>query len=365
MSSIFRKTFNLKNVNQFKFFSKSVKQDSNITRLKNPSLFDAASSQKNKTRISFAVPRDETKISMPSAVVEFLHFVKKEDADQTLLKLQKMKKGFVRKIPLNEMTAVVHLLIKTEKIFDLSCCVQAMSYILDNVDEILKPLLEKYSNSGDIGSLNRIGKVVPDFALIKCSFNDYLTKAYISSEKYEDLILELERRWNAKNKLFSIPAFQELLKRPELEERVVNLAKKYLECNFDLPLAVVWAHCLVNSNFEKANELFKTYSIPADKVDMMVLKAVSQQGNIRAGQLYISAVNHLNARSRCKERAYGTLLDILVSKGRCDDAVALITEAKGNNLCVEKHYKSTLIKLKNALEGDRKEVPFTIPSEVL
>lgn len=301
--------------------------------------------------------------STTEVVSEFLHFVRGKDAQQALEKLQKMKKGFVRSLTLNDMTQFVDLLIEKNILNELDHIVPAMSFIIENANEILKPLMEKFSSVGDFESLIQIGNLLPDFSLRKCSFNSFLSKAYISSEKYEDLLMELEKRCDKKNKFFSMQAFEELLKRDDLEERVINLAEKYLEQNFDLPVAVVWAHFLVHEDYEKANEFYKLHSIQADKVDMMVLKAVHKKENITIGKIYISAINKLNSRKRCKERAYGTLLDVMVLKGMHDEATALIADAQEKDINLEKHYRSTLIMLRSALEREKKKVPFTISSE--
>ncbi|GFY78980.1 uncharacterized protein TNIN_315651 [Trichonephila inaurata madagascariensis] len=311
------------------------------------------------------IEKDEVDESTTVVISEFLRFIKEEDAQQALEKLQNMKKGFVQSLTLSDMTEFVDLLIKRKLLNELSYIVSAMSFIIENANEIFKPLMDKYSNSGDFESLIQIGNLLPDFSLKKCSFNNFLSRAYILSEKHEDLLLELEKRWDKKNKLFSFQAFEELLKRADLEDRVTNLAKKYLEQNFDLPIAVVWANYITNENYEKANELYKLHSIPADKVDMLVLKAVRKQENITLGKAYISAINNLNARKRCQERAYGTLLDIMVLKGMYDEATALIAEAQGKDINLEKHYRSTLIMLKSSLEREKKKVPFTISSEEL
>ncbi|GFV51340.1 uncharacterized protein TNCV_2999281 [Trichonephila clavipes] len=303
--------------------------------------------------------------SITVVISEFLRFVKEENAQQALEKLQNMKRGFVRSLTLNDMTEFVDLLIKRKLLNELSYIVPAISFIIENANEIFKPLMDKYSNSGDFESLIQIGNLLPDFSLKKFSFNNALSRAYILSEKHEDLLLELEKRWDEKNKLFSFQGFVELLKKADLEDRVTNLARKYLKQKFDLPIAVLWAHYITNENYEKANELYKLHSIPADKVDMLVLKAVRKQENITLGKAYISAINNLNARKRCQERAYGTLLDIMVLKGMYDEATALIAEAQGKDINLEKHYRSTLIMLKSSLEREKKKVPFTISSEEL
>ncbi|GFT70491.1 leucine-rich PPR motif-containing protein, mitochondrial [Nephila pilipes] len=298
-------------------------------------------------------------------VSEFLHFVKVEDAQEALEKLHKMKKGLVRSLKLNDMTQLINLLIDKKILNELSYNVAAMSFLIENTNEILKPLIEKYSTSGDIESLNQIGNLLPDFSLKNCYFYRFLSNAYIISEKYEDLLLELEKSLDKKNKMFSLLSFLELLKRTDLEERVINLAKRYLEQNFDFPVAVVWAHYLINENYEKANEFFKLHPIPADKVDMIILKAVREEENIKIGRSYISAINELNVRKRCKEKAYGVLVDVMVLRGMYDEATALIIEAQDKDINLEKHYRSTLITLRSALEREKKEVPFTISEELV
>ncbi|GBM05740.1 hypothetical protein AVEN_55834-1 [Araneus ventricosus] len=298
-----------------------------------------------------------------SDVSTFLQCVQEKDAHQALKNLQSMKKGVVRTLGLSDMTNFLDLLLKNKILSDLSKNVNAMSYLIENANEILKPLLEKYSSSGDIDSLIEIANVFPDFALKKSSYNIYLTKAYISSEKHEDLLLELEKRWDKNNKLFSIFAFEELLKRRDLEERVINLAQKYLESNFDIPIAVVWAHYLIQGRCDEADAFYKSHSVPADKVDMLVMRTVRQQENVNLGMAYISVINNTDASKRCKERIYGTVLDVLVLKEMYDDAAALVVEAQAKDIDLEKHYRSMLITLKNALEREKKNVPFSTPSE--
>ena len=69
----------------------------------------------------------------------------------------------------------------------------------------------------------------------------------------------MEERTAQKNKMFSSIAFEELLKLPEYEERVFNLAVKYLDSNYTLPIAVVWAHLFTKGNYEKAEEIHKVF----------------------------------------------------------------------------------------------------------
>ncbi|GIY68198.1 uncharacterized protein CEXT_88791 [Caerostris extrusa] len=319
----------------------------------------------SQKKICFTVPEKISRANVTTTInnrfiTEFLNYVKTEDVLQALKELQNMKKGYIRSLTFNDMTLFLDLLIRKKCLADLSSNVQAMSYVIQFVNEVFKPLLEKYSCSGDIDSIYEIATLLPDFALSKCNFNHYLTTAYIKSGKCEDLLYELEKHFNhVRIKLFTIPAFLEFLKRPDLEERTIKLANKYLEVNFDLPIAVVWAYYLTHENYEKANEFYLLYKIPVEKVATMVLKAIREQENVTMGKMYISILDD-NSKNRLKERAYATVLEILISKEMYNDAIALITEAREKNIDVEKQYRSILVRLKIALEKEKKEVPFAI-----
>ncbi|CAL1261753.1 unnamed protein product [Larinioides sclopetarius] len=322
----------------------------------------------NEMKKLFSNVLSKNKHPVPSTVFKndvstFLQCVREKDAHQALKNLQSLKKGVVRTLEFSDMTNFLDLLLKNKILSDLSQDVNAVSYLIENSSEILKPLLEKYSRSGDIDSLIEIANFFPDFALKKCFYNIYLSKAYISSEKHEDLLLELEKHWDKKYTFFSIFAFEELLKRPDLEERVINLAKRYLESNFDIPVAVVWAHYLIQGRYDEADAFYKSYSVQADKVDVLVMRTVRQQENVNLGMSYLSVINNTDASKRCKEKIYGTLLDVLVLKEMYDDAAALIVEAQAKDIDIKMKYRSTLITLKNALEREKKNVPFSIPSE--
>ncbi|XP_055926351.1 leucine-rich PPR motif-containing protein, mitochondrial-like isoform X2 [Argiope bruennichi] len=333
----------------YNFISKSFKLNDEIIEIFSNLL------SKNRQQAPFTVSKSD--------VSDFLQCLQVKDAHLALKNLQRMKKGIVRTLGFNDMTNCLDLLLKNKLLNDFSQNVNAMSYVIENANEILKPLLEKYSSCGDIDSLVEIANFFPDFALKKCSFNNYLSKGYISSEKHEDLLFELEKCCDKRNKLFSVFAFEELLKRPDLEERVINLAKKYLKSNFDMPIAVVWAHYLIQGRYEEAEALYKLHSVPADKIDTLVLRTVRQQENVILGKAYISVINSIDAPKRCKERTYGTVLDVLVLKEMYDDAAGLVAEAQAKDIDLEKHYQSTLITLKNALEREKKKVQFFTPIE--
>lgn len=55
-----------------------------------------------------------------------------------------------------------------------------MSCIIENVNDIVRPLLEKYSENGDVESLKCVASFIPDFALKKTFFNSYYAKGHIN-----------------------------------------------------------------------------------------------------------------------------------------------------------------------------------------
>ncbi|XP_054722868.1 uncharacterized protein LOC129232793 [Uloborus diversus] len=239
-----------------------------------------------------------------------------------------------------------------------------MSYLIEEANQVFQPLLEKYSKAGDVESLNSIHNLLPDFSLRKMAFNYFYSKAFIESERYEDLLLEMEKNLGHKNKVFSASAFQELLKIPSLEERCLELAERYMELSFDVPVAVLWAHYFVNENFEKAETILKRHGVSFDKIDPSVLRAIRKTENISMGKKYIEILeDRPSVRQRTKERAYGTLLDILVLKEQYDEAASLASRGERMGLPLHKYYFSTLMTLKNALEREGKPVPFTVSSE--
>lgn len=63
---------------------------------------------------------------------------------------------------------------------ELSSSVHIMTYIIENPKEILKPLLEKYSESGDIEKLISVASIIPDFSLRATNFNSFFCQAFVT-----------------------------------------------------------------------------------------------------------------------------------------------------------------------------------------
>lgn len=55
-----------------------------------------------------------------------------------------------------------------------------MSYIIDNVKDVLKPILEKYSQAGDTEKFSQLISFMPDFSLMGTGFNSYFSNAFIN-----------------------------------------------------------------------------------------------------------------------------------------------------------------------------------------
>ncbi|GIY59995.1 leucine-rich PPR motif-containing protein, mitochondrial [Caerostris extrusa] len=318
---------------------------------------------RNKQNVPFTVPETnyegKTSFVVSEVVSKFLQNMNEEDAHQALEQLQNMKKVEVRSISVDDMSKFLDMLLQKRSLNDLSKNVHAMDYIKDNMPKILKPLLEKYSSSGDVDAINEMKKNFPELAFMK----NYYSKAYIVSERYEDLLFAYENNLNEARSIFKMSAFLDILKRPHLEGRAISLAKKYKEQDFDLPIAAVWAHCLTNEHYRKAEEFCKLFSISAHLVGRMVSKVAREKENVTMAMNYLSAIKDIDCQNKHKENAYGTLLDILVLKEMYDDASLLVVEAQEKDINLEKHYRSTLVMLKNALQRERKNVPFTIQSE--
>lgn len=63
---------------------------------------------------------------------------------------------------------------------ELSLNTHAMSYIIDNVKDVLKPILEKYSQAGDTEKFSQLISFMPDFSLMGTGFNSYFSNAFIN-----------------------------------------------------------------------------------------------------------------------------------------------------------------------------------------
>ncbi|KFM63969.1 hypothetical protein X975_22521, partial [Stegodyphus mimosarum] len=279
-----------------------------------------------------------------------------------------MKKGHIRLLSIEELSQFIDLLVQNKRVKDIVTNVQVMSYIIEYPTEILKPLLQKYSENGDIDSVNEVITNFPDFTQKKVQSRHFYYKALISSGRYEDVICDFEKSAESPeegSKIFSTYAFFELLKLPDLRERAIKVAEKHLETKFYLPSILVGVHYFINENYDKARELLQVHPPSLDKVDSMILRSVKETGNVTLGMQYVNLVNELTAvKYRIKIRAYGNLLDILVRKEMFDEAAALIKKAEEHEVYLHKYYQSTLMSLKTSLENQNKSVPFNVPSEI-
>ncbi|KAG8189107.1 hypothetical protein JTE90_028650 [Oedothorax gibbosus] len=321
----------------------------------------ARNNQSSSSSLSMSTPLNSQNTEL---VTSFVESVTNKNVSEALEKLQNLKKGIIQSIPSIEMSNFIELLVQEKRTNDFQANSQAMSCIIANASFIVKPLLEKYSASGDTESLKALASFVPDFTLKKVFFNSYYARSHFVSEKYEDLLSDLETNQSkGSSKLFCIAAFEGLLQHSEFEERVLKLAKGYLNANFDLPISIVWALYFAKGNLEKAKDIFKMHKIPVEKVDSLILKVVRQDSNIELGRAYIDELNlQSGIKTRTKERSYGTLLDVLVSNSMWEEATALLADAKQNGVNLENSCPSSLITLKSALENENKEIPSTVPS---
>lgn len=313
------------------------------------------------------IAKDQSEVNsiVTEATKPFIEYLESGNVEAALEELSGLKKGYIRTLSIKTLTDLVDLCVENNRGQNLAFNTQAMSYIIDNAKDVLKPILEKYAESGVVEKFVNISSFIPDFSLMSVNFNYHFSKAFISSGQYENLLLHLEEHFNKKNRLFSPVAFQELLKHPEYEDRVYNLAVKYLEeSDLSTPMATVWAHYFSNENYKKADELYKKHCFNIDRVDSIVLKTIKKNESVSLAKEYVNFVKTTSLRPRLKERAYGAAIDLLVFKGMYDEAAELVVESEKQSLLLNKYYLSTLVTLKNALEKENKPVPFTLSLDV-
>lgn len=306
-------------------------------------------------------------LELSRATENFMKHLEERNAELALCELNELKKGYIRSLSSKCMTDLVDVCLEKNCIKDLSTNVQAMSYIIENSKEILRPVLEKYSTAGEVEKLRAVANYFPDFSIKKIGFNTFFAKSFISNGKHEDLLSELEERCEKKSKLFSVAAFEELLKFPQFEDRLLKLSQKYLDSNFDLPFAVIWAHHFMKEDYQKADEIIsklKSFNVDSG-INSRILRMVREDENVSLGRRYVDFITPLNVRQRVKTAAYGTLLDVMVLKEKYDDAVDLVLESEKLQLLLHTHFHTTLVTLKSALESANKPVPFSIPNKDL
>ncbi|XP_035211877.1 leucine-rich PPR motif-containing protein, mitochondrial-like [Stegodyphus dumicola] len=308
-----------------------------------------------------------TESSAHLAKAEFLNSLRKEDIDTALSELQKMKKGYIRLLSFEELSQFIDLLVQNRRVKAITPNVQVMSYIIEYPTEILKPLLEKYCENGDVDSVNEVITNLPAFTQRKVQSQHFYYKTLIFSGKHEDVICDFEKSAEHPEgkKAFSSYAFFELLKVPDLRERAIKVAEKHCEGKFYLSSILVGIHYFINENYDKARELLQLHPASLDKVDALILRSVKETENVTLGMQYVKLVNELTAvKNRTKMRAFGNLLEILVQKEMYDEAVGLIKKAEEHQVPFHKYYQNTLMSLKTALENQNKPVPFNVPSEI-
>ncbi|GFY52951.1 hexokinase_2 domain-containing protein [Trichonephila inaurata madagascariensis] len=204
---------------------------------------------------------------------------------------------------------------------------------------------------------------------MSCSLGAALTAciAFHQNRKNpEYYLLELKKRFQDKNKLFSVQSFMKLLENPDMYTEAVELAYSYLsDLQYDVPLSVVWTFNFLNENYEEAEKIFKIHSVSLSQVNSIVLQKILSTENFDLCTRYCEFLSTNCTDVKVKIKAYRSIFDLLVDRNMYEEALKLVRELMNSKISLSNLHLPSLKVLHNyclkSSERDEKIIVFPLP----
>uniref|UniRef100_A0A336KJE1 CSON011718 protein n=1 Tax=Culicoides sonorensis TaxID=179676 RepID=A0A336KJE1_CULSO len=237
---------------------------------------------------------------------------------------------------------------------------------------IFRFYLNKIANSGDVQTLEEIGsKLTPELKKT-LSFDNRFCHASIVAGNGEKYLEKLENELAGVKNAGDLKAVAEkfprggaigiLERHPELVERFEKLAENYAKQQFIAPLNILWSHLFcAGTNEAKAEEIWQKYLKNEPRLMFQkVMHDAREKNDIELSQKLIEKLKESKITEGAFGTAYSCLIDVLVAKEKIDDAVKAVQDA-GKTIGLDVVNRSALVRVKEALEQQKKSVPFVIP----
>lgn len=126
---------------------------------------------------------------------------------------------------------------------------------------------------------------------------------------------------------------------------------------------VLWIHHISKGNEAVSKSIWEKYLSSAPRLMFQrVLQTARDQNDDKLAESVISQLRDSKISEGAIGNAYSCLIDIQTAKGNSDKALETLKTAI-KDVCLEHINRTALLRLKTALEAEKKEFPYTIPDK--
>uniref|UniRef100_A0AAR5PUS4 Pentacotripeptide-repeat region of PRORP domain-containing protein n=1 Tax=Dendroctonus ponderosae TaxID=77166 RepID=A0AAR5PUS4_DENPD len=240
------------------------------------------------------------------------------------------------------------------------------------VQKIFRFLLNKIASEGKVAQLNQIGEKLNSEVKRLISFDNRLCHANIVAGTVDGYLQKLENDIdnttpeNLDEVSAQFPrggAYGILERHPEYTDKFEQVAIKYAQKGIVGPLNVLWTRLFISNNTEKVEQIWQGYLKDAPR--LMFQKIIQTARELHDEDLInrlIQLLKVTKVTDGALGNAYSCYIDVLVSKGKHDDAVQLF-EMAVSQVPIENINRTAIIRVKNIVEAQGKPFNYILPSK--
>lgn len=337
---------------------------------------------KNGIEVPFVMP--EKKLVERNIKILQRPIKKSEDKNDSQLFRQALKTGDLDtalklkghlKDPLStvEMSNLIEHLTQKDRLKE---AVRFTMELLDRpqnlIPRVFRFLLNKLASNGDIETINFIGQKLNSETKKVLSFDNRICHANLVAGKAEDYLTLLENEiTNAKPN--EVAALAEkfprggvlgiMEKHPDLVDKYENIANKFAKHGVISPLNVLWSYHFIEGNQEKADEIWKNFLQNSSRVMFQrVVQKARETSDENMVRNLIRCLKTSTVTPGAIGNAYSCLLDILVTKDKCEEIISTFEESM-KDVSIEYINRTALFRIKSVYLKMDKPFNYKIPSK--
>ncbi|KAL7740091.1 hypothetical protein ACLKA6_000881 [Drosophila palustris] len=317
-------------------------------------------------------PKSAQPAKTTSATTSFRRAIQANDVDAAIACRERIISG--EKIGILDTSRLIELLVRANRL------TEATKYVDELLAEkqhpqpkIFKYFLNKIAASGDLATLERIGKQLNDEQKRLVSFDNRYCHAYIVAGKAEQYLKQLSNDIEAAKTPEDAAKLSEkfprggavgiLEKHPELVAQYEALAEKYAALNQLGPMNVLWMHLISNGQEVASKQIWDKHLSSAPRLMFQrVLQTAREQQDEKLASTVISQLRDSKISEGAIGNAYSCLLDIQTTKGNTDKALEVLGNAV-KDVSLENINRTALLRLKQAVEEKSQNFPYTVPEK--